>query len=417
MNKKVLIAAAAVAAVLVIFFLTQSGGYNCEDEIGCVTINPGDPVQIGVLQPLSGRLKNSGTVQIRGAQLALAERQNKLLGHEINLVIEDSQCSPEAGGNAALKFTSNPQIVGIFGPNCSGAGAEASKVMSEAGLVMISGTNSAAALTSTDGKANESWYPGYFRTMYNSLKRGEAAAIYAYSNLGLRKGTVIHDGDNRSRELTEIFEKTFKSLGGEIVLSTSIDRGDMDMKPVLTRAAAVNSEVIFYPFFPPETVYLTQQVQDVEGLENTALMVCGSTMRSDEFISQVGESGRGLYLVGKAALKGEVFNKVKKEYEASYTDLLNDTLYAFAYDAMNILLDALEASAVQDKDGTLHIGRMALREAMYSTKDHNGATGVLSSDKFGDCGTPVFNILRLNDPSQGFKGLMDNEVFSYTPKK
>jgi len=40
-----------------------------------------------------------------------------------------------------------------------------------------------------------------------------------------------------------------------------------------------------------------------------------------------------------------------------------------------------------DADGTVHIGRQALRDALYATKDFAGLTGSLSCDENGDCAT------------------------------
>jgi branched-chain amino acid transport system substrate-binding protein len=44
--------------------------------------------------------------------------------------------------------------------------------------------------------------------------------------------------------------------------------------------------------------------------------------------------------------------------------------------------------AVKDADGTLHIGRQALRDAMISTKDMKGLTGNLTCTPTGDCADP-----------------------------
>ncbi len=59
--------------------------FECTDAIGCVTIAPGEPIKLGVLQPLTGRMAALGTGQIRGVELALANRTNKLLGHPVEL--------------------------------------------------------------------------------------------------------------------------------------------------------------------------------------------------------------------------------------------------------------------------------------------------------------------------------------------
>jgi branched-chain amino acid transport system substrate-binding protein len=39
-------------------------------------------------------------------------------------------------------------------------------------------------------------------------------------------------------------------------------------------------------------------------------------------------------------------------------------------------------------DGTLYIGRQALRDALYATRGYKGLTGTLTCDAYGDCADP-----------------------------
>jgi ABC-type branched-subunit amino acid transport system substrate-binding protein len=59
--------------------------------------------------------------------------------------------------------------------------------------------------------------------------------------------------------------------------------------------------------------------------------------------------------------------------------------HAHAYDAFMLIANAIEKVTIQDADGTLHIPRQALREALYKTEDHQGLTGNLSCTPTGDC--------------------------------
>ena len=68
-------------------------------------------------------------------------------------------------------------------------------------------------------------------------------------------------------------------------------------------------------------------------------------------------------------------------------------------------------------DGTLHIGRQALRDTLYSVKSFSGVNGELSCNRFGDCHPPCFNILRFDDPALGLNGLESNILFTYPPDK
>lgn len=70
---------------------------GCTDPLGCVTLASEDPVQIGVLQSLSGKTATLGREQIRGLELALEDRGGKLLNRPVKLQIEDTGCTSEGG--------------------------------------------------------------------------------------------------------------------------------------------------------------------------------------------------------------------------------------------------------------------------------------------------------------------------------
>ncbi|MEW6239430.1 MAG: hypothetical protein AB1564_01300, partial [Chloroflexota bacterium] len=68
--------------------------------------------------------------------------------------------------------------------------------------------------------------------------------------------------------------------------------------------------------------------------------------------------------------------------------------YDFGYDTAILLIEALNRIAYVEDNGTLHIGRQGLRDALYSIS-FEGKTGYVSCNEFGDCGhagIPVYQI-------------------------
>ena len=98
-----------------------------------------------------------------------------------------------------------------------------------------------------------------------------------------------------------------------------------------------------------------------------------------------------------------------------YGQAPSQVYFAHTYDAVNMLLDAVELVAVVDADGTLHIGRQALRHALYATSGYEGLTGGLSCDVYGDCGVDRFHVIRLDDPAAGLEGWAANVLYTYPP--
>jgi len=391
--------------------------FECADAIGCVEVAPDEPIKIGVMQALSGDMSLQGRELSQCSEMAMEDRGGELLGHPIELQIEDSQCSAEGGTTAALKMAADPQIVGIIGPSCSGAAASAMRVVSEAGLVMLSGSSSAPSLTSVGGEPGGDWQPGFFRTTQNDAQVGRSAATFSFQELDVTKAATVNDGDPYTQGLTDTFEQVFTALGGAVVLATTVNKGDTDMRPVLSAVAASGAELLFLPVFRMEGDYLVLQGREVEGLEKVTLMTAEG-LYFEAFVQAVGEAGVGMYFTAPFMLQGPAYDAFVSRYEAKYGEPPASTPYhAHVYDAANLLFNAIEAVAVEGDDGTLHIGRQALRNALYATSGFQGLTGSLTCDEYGDCGVARFQVVRLDDPAAGLEGLAANVVYTYPPEE
>ena len=389
--------------------------FECGDTIGCVNLLPGESIRIGVLQALSGNVATLGREQIRGFELALDERHGKILDRPVRLQTEDTGCTAEGGANAVLKIIADPKSVAIFGTTCSGAAATASKAMSDAGLTMVSGNNSAPFLTSMAGRRAPHWQNGYFRTSNNEENSGNAAALYAYEKLGIRRAAAINDGDIYTKGLTGGFIKAFESLGGKIVLDTAVNKGEKQMKPVLTAVVNAGAQLLFFPLFQPEGNHIVFQARELPEFKEIVLMSDGALI-DRSFLEAVGDKGRGMYFVGPAGHEGKDVELLVKKYIDKYKTPPSVFYFLSAYDAANLLLSGIETAAVEEADGTIHIGRQALRDALYAVQKLKGVTGNLSCDAFGDCASPKFNVLQLIDVSSGLKGLRANIKFRYAPE-
>lgn len=394
----------------------QPPPFECTDSIGCVHVKAEAPLKLGVLQALSGKIAPLGQEQLRGFGLAIDKRQGKILGHTISLQTEDTGCTAEGGANAALKLIADPETVAIFGTTCSGAAATAAKAMSDAGLTMVSGNNSAPFLTAIAGERAPNWQAGYFRTASNEEVSGKAAALYAWQELGIRKAATINDGDIYTRGLTDGFAQAFGKLGGRIVLATSVDKGDSQMQPVLEAVLNAKAELLFFPLFQPEGNHILLSARKMKEFSEVVLMSDGALIESS-FLTAVGEAARGMYFVGPVSPSGAAVDALATVYRQKYNTLPASSYYLSAYDAANLLFTAIERVAVQASDGTHHIGRKALRDAFYGIRDFDGVTGRLSCDGFGDCALPAFNVLRLSDPAAGLAGLQSNVMFRYAPER
>ena len=373
--------------------LAACGGatYECEDELGCVTYAPGEPIRIASALVITGPDAQLGLDSQYGVEIAI-EDAGEVAGHPVELQAEDDGCNAEGGQAAGQKIVSDPTIIGVIGTSCSGAGVPMSEVISEAGYAMVSPSNTAPSLTDPD----QAWNPGYLRTAHNDKVQGAAMASYAYNELGLQSAAAIHDGDPYTEGLANAFAQSFEDLGGTVVEFTAVNKGDTDMRPVLTSVAAAGPpEFLYYPVFTAECAFLTKQAKEVAGLENTQLSAADGCI-SDAAAEAIGEPGEGMLFSGPdISFSGTEYEVFKVSYKNKYgTDTLS-VFHAHAYDAANMLFDCIEQVADTEDDGTTHIGRQALRDCLYDTSGFSGLTGTLNCDQYGDCADPKISVSEL----------------------
>ncbi|MYD11604.1 MAG: ABC transporter substrate-binding protein [Chloroflexi bacterium] len=364
--------------------------FDCADPLGCVEVAPGDTIVLGAMLTYSGANAFFGEDSLGGIELAILDRGGEVLGREIELTGADDQCTSEGGQAAGQRMASDRTIVGIIGPSCTSAAQGALPIISEAGMLTISPTNTAPELTNADTDSGGAWRPGYYRITPNDRFQGLLVGQFAYRVLGARRVATVHDGGTYTESLTGIMRETFLELGGEVVFTGSINVGDVDMTAVLTEVAASGPDILFAPFFPPESEFITAQMASISGLEDTVIMVADASL-VNSYAPNTGEAALGAYLSGPN-ITGEKYETLLKAWEDEFGGRPPSSFHAHAYDATNLVLNAVEKVAIEADDGTLFIGRQAMREAISAVENYDGVTGNLTcldeSPYAGDCGNP-----------------------------
>jgi branched-chain amino acid transport system substrate-binding protein len=166
------------------------------------------------------------------------------------------------------------------------------------------------------------------------------------------------------------------------------------MRPVLTKIATGKPEFIYYPVFIAAGGHITRQVKEVKGLEKVALMGADGIF-SPDFYKAAGETAVGMYHSSPDfSAFGAGYKIFLEKHQKKYGEKPIAPFHAHAYDAAMVILAAIEKVAKKAPDGALYIGRKALRDALYATKDFKGLTGNLTCDPYGDCADPRIAIYK-----------------------
>ncbi len=357
---------------------------ECTDALGCIEVAADEPVTIASMIVISGSVAFLGEDQVGAIEIAVAD-YGDIHGHSIDLKTEDSLCSAEGGQTAAQKVAADPTVVGVLGTACSSAATSALPIIHNAGLSMISASNTSPTLTDADQDAGGVWLPGYYRTAHNDLFQGRLAAEYAYNELGARKVATIHDGSPYADKLQEVMAQVFTDLGGEVTYQGAVNVGDTDMRSLLTEIASGMPDVLFYPIFQPEGNYITEQSSEIDGLQDIILMGADGLYSAD-FPSNTGETAVGMYMTAPL-VSNERYLELLAKWEDMHGGEPPSAFHAHAYDATFMLLDAISMAAQADDNGNLLIGRQAIRDYLSSIENFEGITGSLTCGPTGDCAT------------------------------
>jgi len=362
---------------------------DCNDPIGCVIYRPGEPIRIASALVISGPNTKLGLDSQYGVEIAI-DFKGEIMGHPIELQAEDDGCNAEGGQAAGQKIVSDSTIIAVVGTSCSGAAVPMAEVISEAGYVMVSPSNTAPSLTDPD----QAWNPGYLRVSHNDLFQGHAMADFARNELRVSTAAAIHDGDPYTESLAQSFADNFIVLGGTITQVAAVDKGATDMRLVLSFIAMESPEFLFYPVFTAEGGFITRQAKETVMMKNT-ILAAADGMISSAAIEAVGSAGEGMYFSGPdLSYSGPLYDQVKAAYQQKYGSLPISVFHPHAFDAANMIFACIEDVGI-DKTGTLVIGRQALRDCLYNTINFPGITGSLTCDQYGDCGAPKITINQL----------------------
>jgi branched-chain amino acid transport system substrate-binding protein len=376
-------------AFLILILSLLLGGcgskFECTDPQVCVTVKSGEPITIAVALTLSGPNATYGVEALRGVEMAIADR-GKLLNRDIELIKEDDLCSAKGGQAAAERLAQNPNLAGVIGATCSSASAAAAEVLTQAGIVMISPSSSAASLTS-----KENHQPGFLRTATNDKSQAKMVADFAYEALGARTMATIQTDTPDSDELRTEVCTIFTALGGKCVESYILASGT-NPKSELSRISIFKPEVLYFPLFLADGVAVIQQAA-AAGLEDTALIGADALLASN-FIAQTKGFSEGMYISGPAL--SQIDPAFLEKYKARYSQEPISAHAARAYDATMLLFNAVTISA-KTTGRDIYLMRQNIMAALYAIRDYQGVSGTITCSDSGDCATPNFVIYQVRD--------------------
>jgi branched-chain amino acid transport system substrate-binding protein len=383
-------ASLAILCLGIILLVTacRTDTITCDDPLGCVVIRPNSPIRFATLLPTSGDTAVWGQELARAINLAVVAQGEELLEHEIELIALDSACDAETGRQAVQTLGGDDTLLGIIGPACSDVATAVLPAVRLNNWLLISPASSLPDLTTDQSEL------AFFRTVPNHLHQAVVAAHFAYEQIGARQAAVFQDETSYNSLLAQQFSDSFTELGGIVSYQGILQVSQTEPTGVLDEISVSPPDLVYLALFETEANLLINRLIETSRLNGVAL-VGGDTLLTNNFASRVGEAATGMAITGPL-LAGDAYDAFLAEWVARYETPPTSPTAAYAYDAAHLLFTAVENVAVIGQNGSLVIGRAALRESLATSQGIEGAAGTLNCEANGECGSVAYGVYELD---------------------
>jgi branched-chain amino acid transport system substrate-binding protein len=353
----------------------------------------GQTVKIVSDLPRQGANRAQTTTMVNAIEMAIEERGGK--AGDVSIEYESlDDATAQAGQWDEAKCAENAQtaaqdeeIVGWIGPFNSGCASVEIPILNEAGLGMISPANTYIGLTKPGGEPDEpeKYYPtgerNYTRVIVADDEQGQAGALLMEEE-GVESVYILDDKETYGKGLADQVQKSAEELGIQVIGREGVDTTAANFRSVMNKIAEEDPDAIYFGGIIENNA--AQLIKDKvgAGMSNDDVLFIGPDgIFLDALLSQAGAAAEGAYVTfgglpeSELSAKGQQF---VQEYESRYDDDIQPYT-AYAYEAANVMLDAIERAS---KDG--EVTRETVLKEIFATEDYNGVLGTWSFDEDGD---------------------------------
>ncbi len=323
-------------------------------------------IKIGVSVPIGGNLNVAREI-LRGVAQAQYETNHSggIGGKLIQVEIANDDNDPATARQIATEFVKDSSILAVVGHNSSDASIAAAMVYQQGGLVMVSPTSVARALSGVGSYI--------FRTTPNTRAIAEALARYTVNSAHKTKIAICSDTQaEASQSFQDEFNWALFDYGGKVIdISCNFSAPNFNPNDIPSQAVSAGAESLL---LAPSVNKINQAV-DVARANKGRLELLGShTMYTFQTL-QEGKADINSMVLSvpwhRGAIAGSSFpTNAKRFWGAS-----GSWRTAMAYDATGAIVAGLKFGSNREKL------QKALSNSGFSVK---GATGVVQFLPSGD---------------------------------
>ena len=343
--------------------------------------------------PMQGSNRPQSLDVVDGMKLALQQRGGKIGKFTIQYKqLDDSTAQagkwdPGATQANARKVQQDKTSIAVLGEFNSGASAISIPLTNRAGILQVSPANTALELTKDAGPedkgAPEKYYPtgkrNYGRVIPADHIQGAAQADWQ-QELGVKKLYVLNDKEVYGVGVAKTTADAAAKRGIEVLGNEGIDPKAPNYRAVAAKIKAAGADAVFFGGITQNNA--GQLFKDLGAAMPDAKLFGPDGVAETEFTKQLPEDVQARTYITVATIDPKDYppkgQKFFKDFEAAYGKAKPEPYAIYGYEAMDVVLDAIQRAGDKGND------RQAVIDAFFATKGKEGVVGTYDIDKDGD---------------------------------
>lgn len=355
-----------------------------------------DAIKIGSLVSTTGDLAAYGPPINNGGVLAAKDvnAAGGVLGHDMEIILRDTQTNPTAAVDAAKKLVDIDKVVGIAGALSSGVTIPvATSVSVPGGVVQISPASTSEKISTL----NDNDY--IFRTVAMDALQAPALARVLKEDKGFGSISIVYVNNDYGEGLAKGLEAAFQKLGGRVTAMIPYNDKQASYKGEAEQAVKGNPDAVAMISYPQFGSMIMRQILEI-GYKGTFAYADG--MKAPEIIKNVGAKYvNDTYGTVAANPNQKLASWFKDHYRDEFGEMPPKPYIDTQYDAVVLMALAMSKGGAASREvihGNLRrvanppghkVDARNLAEAFRLLKEgkeinYDGVSGSCDFDKFGD---------------------------------
>lgn len=377
---------------------TSNTGTNTATNTSATTGVSG-PIPIGVALAQTSNVALLGQEQVAGVKIAEKYFNEKggINGTKIKLVFQDAGGDENSAINAFQTLINKDKVVGIVGPTLSQQAFSAGPIAERAKVPVLGPSNTAKGIPEV-GK-----YIGRVSAPI-SIVAPNAVKAALKQNPNIKKAAVFYaQNDAYSKSETEIFQKTVKDSGLELVTVQKFQTSDTDFQAQATNALNLKPDLIIISGLAADGGNLVRQLREL-GYKGT--IIGGNGLNTSNVFTVCKALCDGVMIAQAYSPQhpGEINAAFRKAYEQQYKKE-PPQFSAQAFAGVQVYVDALKALDKKTKISTIPLNKLRteLNQQVLAGK-YNTPLGEISFTPEGEVVQKDFYVAQIKMENNGSNG-------------